>query len=339
MIEVPQVYGHLTESEKKAELYKQHSDTYYSSNFNLENGIIRRRPIGIVETDTGFNNNEETGYLRHIELIKVLKYYTKEIKMNFSNFKGEHKQYPVHEWNEETFCCCGENSSLYICEHIGTGKKFYLGSSCIKKFDPTFDEERGAGLKYGLCVECETPLRCRTNKKKDLRSNYSQLKSDSICFDCENKKEVERLEEERNKRKIIEQERIRIEIEVKKKMLEKVEQEKQKQKELKKQKEMEMIELEKRKKFKLVYVPFGDDIYSKMINDINTILNEGRGIYKVKVVDGILPDWLCDYKIIKLKYDDNEKERQIRWCEGVKLIYYNGYHITNKKLGSKLIPN
>ena len=334
MIEVPQLYAKLAESERQADLWKQHSDAYYSNNFIEENGIIRRTPMDENEMAAG-DGIEFHGYMRHIELIKVLKYFTKEVKMNFSNFIGHAKKEATHNFAEDTFCCCGERSSLYICEHIDTGMKFYLGSECIKKFDPDFDDRRGSTLKYGCCNDCDTPLRCKTNNKKNLDRNYSPKKDNGICFDCENKRRLEQLEKKRIETERLEQERIKIEIEVKRKAQERAEREKQEKLELEKKKEQERLKLEKRKRWKPVYIPFGDNIYNKIKNEIKQVTNEGKGVYKVKVVDGILPDWLSDYKVLKFTLEQNTPTH---YYEGVKLIYHNGFYITNKKLGQKLIP-
>lgn len=339
MIDAPQVYDRLSEVERQAELWEQHSDSYYTNNFIEEDGIIRRMPLGENEMAEG-DGLESHGYMRHIELIKVLKYFTKEVKMKFSNFIGNPKKDPSHNYAVDTFCCCGERSSLYICEHIDTGMKFYLGSECIKKFDPDFDDRRGATLKYGCCKDCDTPLRCKTNNKKRLDRNYCPKRDNGICFDCEDKKRLEQLEKRRIEQKKLEQERIKIEIEVKRKARERAEREKQEKLELEKKREQERLELEKRKKWKSLYIPYGDEVYERIKREMDNLQNEGKGLYKVKVVDGILPNWLSEYKLLKFAPEKNKEITPYVYLDGVKLIFHGGigFYITNAKLGGKLIP-
>lgn len=317
----------MTEIEKKAELFKQHSHEYYIVNFYKDNGIIRRHAPNENHDD---NAVYDKPFLRHIELIKVLKYFTGEVKMKFSDYKGELTTKPVLIHAEDTFCCCGEKSGLYICEHTGTGKKFFLGSKCIQKFDPNFDENRGAGLKYGPCIECNTPLRCKTNNKKGILRTYSTKKDDNICFECDNKKEEERREQERREEERQEQEERR-------EQEERQEQARREQEERREQAEKIKKEREQRKKWVECYIPFGDPVYKQMINYFDSVENQGKCVYKVPVIDGILPKWLKEYKLIK--FEPNNNTTPTYQLDGVKLILYKGKYITNKKLGKSLIPS
>jgi len=165
--------------------YTNHSKKYYEQNFNLEDGIWRRRPVNTEERRE--NSNAEHAKMRRIELIKVLKHFTKEKKFSVNSFIGHDNQEPAHSYDHDTYCCCGENSSLYVCQHVETGMRFYLGSSCIKLFDPHYDTRRGANLKNGTCKICSVPLRCKSNNKAGIKRNYSPKKQDNICFECEPK--------------------------------------------------------------------------------------------------------------------------------------------------------
>ena len=340
----PNVWENLTESEKKAELFKQHSHEYYIVNFYKDNGIIRRHALNENHDDNAVNGKP---FLRHIELIKVLKYFTGEVKMKFSDYKGEVRTTPVIYYAEDTFCCCGEKSSLYICEHTGTGKKFYLGSKCIQKFDPNFDENRGAGLKNGLCIECNTPLRCKTNNIKGILRNYSTKKDDNTCFDCDNKEKEKRREQlkreleeqlERERREQIEREVLeQRERQEKQRRLEQELHERLKQAEkIRKERDFEKMKLEQRKKWVECYIPFGDPVYKQMMKYFDSVQHQGKCVYTFPVIDGILPKWLKEYKIIK--FEPNNNRAPTYQLDGVKLILYNGKYITNKKLGKSLIP-
>ena len=174
----------LKQSVDLAKAYPNHNKAYYDKNFKLEDGIWRRRPININELEE--LDNIDHAKARRIELIKVLKHFTKERDFKMDKFIGVDSQEPSHIYSEDTYCCCGENSSLYICTHIETGKRFYLGSSCIKQFDPNFDKRRGGNLKNGICVICNVPLRCNSNNDAGIIRNYSRKKEDKICFECEN---------------------------------------------------------------------------------------------------------------------------------------------------------
>lgn len=175
----------LKQSLSLAKSYPNHHLSYYKLNFSLEDGIWRRQPVNINEMRE--KDNIEHAKARRIELIKVLKYFTKDTKFSLASFRGIDTRDPSHIFSEDTYCCCGENSALYVCEHIATGMRFYLGSSCIKHFDPEYDIRRGANLKNGTCNICSVPLRCKSNNKTGIKRNYSSKKQDNICFECEPK--------------------------------------------------------------------------------------------------------------------------------------------------------
>jgi len=139
--------------------------------------VIRRR-MSTLEDDDGCNINPKE---RRIELYNVLKHFLNISEIKHNDFEGKNKE--IYEYEElphgTTFCICGQRSKLFICEHKSTGMLFYMGSNCIKLFQPSFEPE---GNK-GVCSICAVNLRMKSNKKKGINMNYDG-NCKNICNLC-----------------------------------------------------------------------------------------------------------------------------------------------------------
>ena len=124
---------------------------------------VIRRGITSREDEDGSNVSPKE---RRIELYNVLKHFVNISEIKHNEFKGYNKV--IYEYEHDTFCICGQRSKLYICEHKNTGMLFYMGSECIKLFQPSFEPE---GDK-GVCSICAVNLRMKSNKEKRKNRNY-----------------------------------------------------------------------------------------------------------------------------------------------------------------------
>ena len=124
---------------------------------------VIRRGITSREDETSCNVNPKD---RRMELYTVLKHFVNVPQIKHNEFEGYNKV--IYEYEHDTFCICGQRSKLYICEHKKTGLLFYMGSECIKLFQPSFEPE---GDK-GVCSICAVNLRMKSNKEKGKNRNY-----------------------------------------------------------------------------------------------------------------------------------------------------------------------
>ena len=216
--------GYVNDDDK----YKQHSQSYYDSNFYEDEGVIRRIAKNAREDDKGC---EENPLKRHLELIKVVKHFLDKdfVKLKLNELEGDKE--PTYNYEQrETYCICGENSTLYKCEHLETGISFYMGSRCITYFHPDFEPAND----NGVCTECNDKLRVKGNKKKGKVKNYDKG-SIKICFIClknrlKNKRDLYVMRNMFNiyKNEMEKEKIIRLEIEEEQKQLKKIEEEKKK---------------------------------------------------------------------------------------------------------------
>lgn len=189
-----------------------------------------------------------------------------------------------------SICICGCNlcTTLYRLTHIN-GISFMVGSSCITKagFD-NFSNDVKCAKRNGLCIVCRKPL-ILGGKRRNSSKSIS-----AICFECHKKNE----ERERARMKL---EREEIE-ELKREEYERIRRQERKQKKIKdkekaKIKEERRLLLEQKGKWVKVYFQYKDwKICRKMKEYHDEWDSIGNGYFNIKVVDGILPDWLCDFK-------------------------------------------
>jgi len=154
------------------ERYK-YTDDYFDTNFYYDNGVIRRKS-SIAEYENACNVSSRE---RRIELYRVIHHFVDKNHIKNNELYGFNKT--SYEYDEDTYCICGQRSQLFECVHKKTGIRFYMGSSCIKLFQADFEPEND----NGVCLECCVNLRKKGNKKKEKVKNYDGS-SVKICFEC-----------------------------------------------------------------------------------------------------------------------------------------------------------
>ena len=158
------------------------------------------RRIGDIDVYFRKDNIPLTVKSQPKELEKMISYLTNE---KFEDYDGKYKRRIIHPENFEIFdeyieekvvyyiCLCSENTCnhLVIIKHIPTNIYFTVGSVCYLRFN----EENSTDLYYKLkakkCSACKNPLvykECKYKKNTDKKSN-------GICYNCINKKEVEEM--------------------------------------------------------------------------------------------------------------------------------------------------
>lgn len=200
-----------------------------------------------------------------------------------------------------SICICGCNlcTTLYRLTHIN-GISFMVGSSCITKagFDD-FSNDVKCAKRNGLCIECKKPL-ILGGKRRNSSKSISP-----ICFECRKiYEDRKKLEREREIREAVKQEREwrERENERKREEYERIRRQQRKQKKIKdkenaKIKEERRLLLEQKGKWVKVYFQYKDwKICKKMKEEHDEWDSIGNGYFNIKVEDGILPDWLCDFK-------------------------------------------
>jgi hypothetical protein len=156
----------------------QHPQSYYDTNFYYDGDVIRRVAKNAREDDDGANENP---LKRRLELIKVVKHFLHKKpweKLRYCELIGEKE--PDYEYEKyETYCICGENSQLFRCTHTESGTSFYMGTRCVKHFDPDFEPANN----NGVCLLCNDNLRLKKSNKKNKVKNYEK-NCKKICFKC-----------------------------------------------------------------------------------------------------------------------------------------------------------
>lgn len=150
----------------------KYTQWYFDNNFYTDGGAIRR--FAQQQNDDGCTVSPKE---RRIELYSVLHHFLNKNQVKINEFVGYSKV--IYDFNEETFCICGQKSRLFLCEHLESGEQFYMGSECIKLFQPSFEAE---GDK-GVCSICAVKLRMKSNKKKEKMRNYDG-NCKNICMLC-----------------------------------------------------------------------------------------------------------------------------------------------------------
>jgi hypothetical protein len=151
----------------------KYTQDYFDNNFYRDGGVIRRQAHSAEYADACNVSPKE----RRIELYTVLHHFLNKNHINNNEFEGQSKV--IYEYDRGTFCICGQNSKLFKCVHIETRKQFYMGSECIKLFQPSFEAEG----ENGVCSICAVNLRMKSNKKKGKIKNYDG-NCKKICNIC-----------------------------------------------------------------------------------------------------------------------------------------------------------